>query len=1044
MYSMNYIAKIISNFRLFYNEINAATLTGAIDVIVVEQPDGSFTCSPFHVRFGKLGVLRSRAKVVDIEINGEPREIHMKLGDSGEAFFVEEVSSNGSPADTEIPPHLACSPIPDNCFPPPKFNLLSELPPEQKEKILIDSVLSTEREKWEQMSALPPDQREKFLIEQFSDLPAEHRERWLQIASLTVEERDEMFKESFGTISPEQKQQMIREQYSALKTEDKERLFKENFPELSVEQRQSFEKALLSDWKEKEEKWEEKHDKNEDEEIFDMDVISDEQPKTTICPKSFVAVTSSERIRKISVVKNDFRPITDDPQSSSKEKSSDESNSSSCKKNLKEENIEEIKNNNSTKRKRKRKSIMKKKGSQRKTSNGSSSQTELSETDAVFTEESISEAGPNPITEDEKNAVESVTTSQDEIRPETDFHFFSDSEVTKNKDSRSCSPIQSDTEFEVRKITQEDSEREDDKAHQQSWRWGELPSPPPESAHLSHRNSLSSLATTNQPNNRKGVDEEDTESGNGPSLPQSPNSVEGAIGGPKSLDSDFEEPKHPMFDNNIDISISLCGGLDSENGPSIESFNENLLHFDDVCTDPKLYENPNLVVKINGKFYNWTTACPIVLTYVVFQRHLPQNAIENLYMSLPVHEDKKQQSSGKPESRSGYSSWFSWRRSTQPPKKSVDASQNDEITVQTSEQSLEAKTVTNDELPSVNREIKTDQNTDSSSSTEISEACARLTTTSNEVTLVKTEKTREGEGEGYSGGEDSDSNHNEPTGIKIPVERRPYYESTEKYRKTLRLSSEQIASLDLQDGANEVVFSVTTAYQGTKRCKCHIYKWKWNDKIVISDIDGTITKSDVLGHILPIVGKDWAQSGVAQLFTKIKNNGYKLLYLSARAIGQAGGTREYLRNLRQGDLSLPEGPLLLNPTSLILAFHREVIEKKPEEFKISCLKDIQALFPEGSVPFYAGYGNRINDVWAYRAVGIPIMRIFTINHRGELKHELTQTFQSSYSNMSFIVDQVFPAWREDATDEFSHFAYWRDPIPEVPKLEELYTQAQFT
>ncbi|XP_018358089.1 PREDICTED: phosphatidate phosphatase LPIN1 isoform X1 [Trachymyrmex cornetzi] len=1112
MYSMNYIAKIISNFRLFYNEINAATLTGAIDVIVIEQPDGSFTCSPFHVRFGKLGVLRSRAKVVDIEINGEPREIHMKLGDSGEAFFVEEVSSNGSPTDTEIPPHLACSPIPDNCFPPPKFNLLSDLPQEQREKILIDSVLSIEREKWEQMSALPPDQREKFLIEQFSDLPAEHREKWLQIASLTVEERDEMFKESFGTISPEQKQQMIREQYSALKTEDKERLFKENFPELSIEQRQNFEKALLSDWKEKEEKWEEKHDKNDDEEIFDMDAISDEQPKSMIsCPKSFVAVTSSERIRKISVVKNDFRPITDDPQSINKEKSSDESNSSTGKKNLKEENVDENKSNNSTKRKRKRKSIMKKKGSQRKTSNGNISQTELSEADAVFTEESISETifkGPPPMAEEEKNTVaESATSSQDVIekRPETDFHFFSDSEVTKNKDSRPCSPVQSDTEFEVRKITQEGSEREDDKGHQQSWRWGELPSPPPEPAHMSHRNSLNSLATASQPNkdaqrsmlsgmfsfmkktsrvrhnpesegiylsdlnadeldpevaalyfpsshrgptmvkDGKTVDEEDTESGNGPSLPQSPNSVEGAIGGPKSLDSDFEEPKHSIFDNSIEISLSLCGGLDSENGPSKEAFNENLLHFEDVCTDPKLYENPNLVVKINGKFYNWTTACRIVLTYVVFQRHLPQSVIENLYM-LPVHEDKKRQSSDKSESRSGYSSWFSWRRSTQPSKKPQDTSQNDEIAVQTPDQSVEVKTVTNDELPSANREIKTEQNTDSSSSTEIMEiiSCTRLPTASNETTLTETEKTREGEGEGYSGGEDSDSNHNEPAGVKIPVERRPYYESTEKYRKTLRLSSEQIASLDLKDGANEVVFSVTTAYQGTKRCKCHIYKWKWDDKIVISDIDGTITKSDVLGHILPIVGKDWAQSGVAQLFTKIKNNGYKLLYLSARAIGQAGGTREYLRNLRQGDLTLPEGPLLLNPTSLILAFHREVIEKKPEEFKISCLKDIQALFPEGSEPFYAGYGNRINDVWAYRAVGIPIMRIFTINHRGELKHELTQTFQSSYSNMSFIVDQVFPARREDATDEFSNFAYWRDPIPEVPKLEELYTQALIT
>lgn len=66
MYSMNYIGKFISNFRVFYNEINAATLTGAIDVIVIEQPDGSFTCSPFHVRFGKLGVLRSREKVVSL------------------------------------------------------------------------------------------------------------------------------------------------------------------------------------------------------------------------------------------------------------------------------------------------------------------------------------------------------------------------------------------------------------------------------------------------------------------------------------------------------------------------------------------------------------------------------------------------------------------------------------------------------------------------------------------------------------------------------------------------------------------------------------------------------------------------------------------------------------------------------------------------------------------------------------------------------------------------------------------------------------------
>lgn len=61
---MNSLVRVFSNFKEFYSEINGATLTGAIDVIVVEQPDGKFQCSPFHVRFGKLGVLRSREKVV--------------------------------------------------------------------------------------------------------------------------------------------------------------------------------------------------------------------------------------------------------------------------------------------------------------------------------------------------------------------------------------------------------------------------------------------------------------------------------------------------------------------------------------------------------------------------------------------------------------------------------------------------------------------------------------------------------------------------------------------------------------------------------------------------------------------------------------------------------------------------------------------------------------------------------------------------------------------------------------------------------------------
>lgn len=63
---MSFFGKIISNLSQAYSEINPATLTGAIDVIIVEKEDGSYICSPFHVRFGKMGVIRSKEKIVSL------------------------------------------------------------------------------------------------------------------------------------------------------------------------------------------------------------------------------------------------------------------------------------------------------------------------------------------------------------------------------------------------------------------------------------------------------------------------------------------------------------------------------------------------------------------------------------------------------------------------------------------------------------------------------------------------------------------------------------------------------------------------------------------------------------------------------------------------------------------------------------------------------------------------------------------------------------------------------------------------------------------
>ena len=63
---------------------------------------------------------------------------------------------------------------------------------------------------------------------------------------------------------------------------------------------------------------------------------------------------------------------------------------------------------------------------------------------------------------------------------------------------------------------------------------------------------------------------------------------------------------------------------------------------------------------------------------------------------------------------------------------------------------------------------------------------------------------------------------------------------------------------------------------------------------------------------------------------------------------------------------------------MLQAGRLEVIEKRPELFKIECLTKLRQLF-NCSTPFFAGYGNRQNDLVAYEAVGIPRCTIFLIN-----------------------------------------------------------------
>ncbi|RYY35766.1 hypothetical protein EON62_02245, partial [archaeon] len=349
-----------------------------------------------------------------------------------------------------------------------------------------------------------------------------------------------------------------------------------------------------------------------------------------------------------------------------------------------------------------------------------------------------------------------------------------------------------------------------------------------------------------------------------------------------------------------------------------------------------------------------------------------------------------------------------------------------------------------------------------------------------------------------------------------------------RYVRTLRPSHAQLRDLGLEFGPNQLTFVIPDGGSVTST----LYLWTPHTKIVVSDVDGTITKSDVLGHIYYLVGRDWTHAGVAQLYSNIRANGYQVMYLTSRAIGQTDATKEYLQNIKQtaycdadfhaeggkgslpanaatltttkgtkgvaatragatdavstlavgaGDtgsasiatgsaaavagggavgtaaaakagvkqsplFQLPPGPVITSPDRLMRAFTREVILRRPQEFKIAALRDIARLFPHGVCPFYAGFGNRNTDVLSYRAVGVPDPKIFIINPQGEIR-QFNLNYRKSYPSINAMVHEMFPAMTEAAitaprvgirygrpvtVDEaYGDLTYWRRALPVV-------------
>ncbi|XP_049551699.1 phosphatidate phosphatase LPIN1 isoform X3 [Orcinus orca] len=880
--TMNYVGQLAGQVfvtvKELYKGLNPATLSGCIDIIVVRQPNGNLQCSPFHVRFGKMGVLRSREKVVDIEINGEAVDLHMKLGDNGEAFFVQETDND----QEVIPVHLATSPI------------LSEGASRMESQLRRSSV------DW--MRSLDPNTSAQVLAP--SETP------------------------SSGSLVKKRRKRRRKLQLDSLKRDDNTNTSEDEdmFPiEMSSDELQDSSRTLSND----------------------IPPFQGDIPKENLSPVmtylQSASYPNSDREWSPSASPSVSRPSTP--------KSDSELVSKSVDRTMQKDNLEMLwlwgelpQAAKSSAHKMKESSPL----NSREVCDEMHFQAIHSESSDAFSDQSPTLAGASP-----------VQPLLEQNKPQTEIQFANEEDVEalgaaapplptieeSKALSASAAPTASKTDSPSRKKDKRSRHLGADGVY-----LDDLTDMDPEVAALYFPKNGDPSGLT------KHASDNGARSAN-----QSPQSV-----GSSGADSGMESTSDSLRDL-PSIAISLCGGLSDNREITKDAFLEQAVSYQQFVDNPALIDDPNLVVKIGNKYYNWTTAAPLLLAMQAFQKPLPKATVES------IMRDKMPRKGGR--------WWFSWRGRNSTIKEESKP-----------EQCLAGKSHSTGEQPS-----------------QLGMA-----------TRIKHE---------------SSSSEEEHASARLPSTSRPPLLSSVGYKKTLRLTSEQLKSLKLKNGPNDVVFSVTTQYQGTCRCEGTIYLWNWDDKVIISDIDGTITRSDTLGHILPTLGKDWTHQGIAKLYHKVSQNGYKFLYCSARAIGMADMTRGYLHWVNERGTVLPQGPLLLSPSSLFSALHREVIEKKPEKFKVQCLTDIKNLFSPNTEPFYAAFGNRPADVYSYKQVGVSLNRIFTVNPKGELVQEHAKTNVSSYVRLCEVVDHVFPLLKRShssdfpCSDTFSNFTFWREPPP---------------
>lgn len=266
-----------------------------------------------------------------------------------------------------------------------------------------------------------------------------------------------------------------------------------------------------------------------------------------------------------------------------------------------------------------------------------------------------------------------------------------------------------------------------------------------------------------------------------------------------------------------------------------------------------------------------------------------------------------------------------------------------------------------------------------------------------------------------------------------------------------------------KDDATETSNTDKKKYTIVGQIEAYVFLWSVYDTIIISDIDGTVTKSDVRGVIDSIFTEKYGHvhDGVCSLFSELvkfqrehkddqkQNHGkVRVLYLSSRPMTLIHSTRKFLSLLSQrssedpqassstncgvlsfiddnfissdkeearesGDIQkkdavgLPSGPIFLHSGSLSTVLFTELVTKSTHEFKADLLAR-QVVLPfvaagkeKVGALFLAGFGNKKTDSLAYEMVGMNTHQIYIIDSSSKLvSTSHALEFEDSFENES--------------------------------------------